>query len=422
MPVELQAPDLQSSARALGWWDAAGIQLLVVALALMLQLALTAQGVHLAVPPPPWNWIVTGVGTSAAIALGAVCRRQRWLLWLSGAQYAISIIAVVAAIAFLGALIPQDTEKTDQLARLGLRDLYNSLPFLAAALLMLLNLSLALGRRLLTPRPGYIAFVLNHLGMALVIIGMIAGQSQFAKPNIQIKEGEQVTTASIKGGPTYHLGATVGLTKFEIEKYPPKLAAQEMATGGRFASDSDWVSQGRQFAALGLHVSVLEYLPTAMPDDQGGWAKSDSHGLPAARIAVTGPEGLTAEGWVAPALSTMGIQSQPLGVGDKYVVGLLEQQPKAYRSYLTITEPGQAERTATLEVNHPVRVGDWQLYQLDYTVNMAGRSSIIQAVRDPALPVVYTGLACMVLGAFLALWFASGRRAPDTTPTGSEEA
>ena len=60
-------------------------------------------------------------------------------------------------------------DQIDILMRLGLRTLYTSLPFVAAVLLLLLNLGTVIGRRLLTPRPGYIAFLLSHLGMALVL-------------------------------------------------------------------------------------------------------------------------------------------------------------------------------------------------------------------------------------------------------------
>jgi len=396
-----------------GWRQALLIQLTVIVLAIPLQWRLAHA--HLPGITPPWNWLLPAAFLLLGCALGLVFRTQRWMRWLSGAQFAITITLLVVAITLLGVLIPQDKEKTDWLARYGLRAIYTSLPFVAAILLMMLNLATVVGRRLVGGRTGYIAFMFNHVGLLLVLLAMLAGKAQFANPMLQLREGESTTTAIDETGRTYNLGAQVTLTKFDLEKFPPCLAVEQYIDNkSQLASDAEWVATGQHFHALGFDVNVKQFIPTAFPDDKGGWVPNEHHGLPAAYVEVTAPGKATQQGWITSGIAAVGIPPHPMVIDDEHFVGLLEPQPKAFRSHLTINDP--AQKAAVLEVNQPVRIGGWQLYQSSYDVSMGGRTSIIQAVRDPALPVVYTGLACMVLGAFLALWFAPKRRDEENLP------
>lgn len=400
--------------------------------ALIVQLALIAAAEFLVWRPlpvpalvPPWHWVLAGVGTALVVGVGMVFRRQPWLRWLSGAQFAVTIIILVTVFSLFGVLIVQDPEKKDLLHLWGLRALTTSPPFVAALLLLMVNLATLIGRRLLSPRPGSLGFLLNHVGVLLVFVGAMAGTVQYADPFLRLAEGESGTQAisDDKAATTYDLGGTVTLQKFEIDKFPPKLAAMEMNGGKhKLYTDEGWVAQDRRFRAMGLTVEVTKYLPSAFPGDNGGWVPSEHHGLPAAYLRVTDPQGGVTEQWVTPGIESLGIPPNTATIADRYLVGLLEPQPKAYRSHLTIAEPGHATREVELEVNHPARIGSWILYQSSYDVNMmTGRTSIIQAVRDPSLPVVYLGLACMLLGAFVALWLTPIRRQEEAAVPRQEE-
>lgn len=405
-----------------GWRHALVIQLAVVALAFPLQWRLAHA--HLGMTPP-WNWLLPGLFILLGIALGLVCRRQQWMRWLSGAQYAVTIIIIVAVISLVGTLIPQDAGKTDALTRLGLRTLYTSLPFVASILLMMFSLATVVGRRLATPRPGYLGFMLNHLGLLLVLLGMLAGKAQFANPLIELTEGASSSTAQDETGRLYDIGAQITLHKFEMESFPPKLVVEYLDAHDKTqtASDQDWVCTGRHFSAAGVTVQVEKYLPLAMPDHNAMNSKdmmssinsipwvASNHGVPAAKIQVTMPDGTTKDGWVT--AKTARMNAIPLMPDEQHLVGLQDPSPKAFRSHITITVPGKQPADAVLAVNQPVRVGGWQLYQSSYDMGMgmsSSSTSIIQAVHDPALPVVYTGLACLVLGAFLAMWLTPKRR------------
>ncbi|KPL25985.1 MAG: hypothetical protein AMS23_03830, partial [Bacteroides sp. SM1_62] len=58
------------------------------------------------------------------------------------------------------------------------------------------------------------------------------------------------------------------------------------------------------------------------------------------------------------------------------------------------------------EVNKPFKYRGWKLYQLSYDERMGkwSRVSVIEAVRDPWLPVVYTGIFLLLAGALYLFW------------------
>jgi len=65
-------------------------------------------------------------------------------------------------------------------------------------------------------------------------------------------------------------------------------------------------------------------------------------------------------------------------------------------------------------VNKPAKVKGWEIYQVGYD-DQLGRwsdTSVIEFVRDPWLPFVYTGIFMMIAGAITLFW--SGR---NNTPT-----
>ncbi len=95
-----------------------------------------------------------------------------------------------------------------------------------------------------------------------------------------------------------------------------------------------------------------------------------------------------------------GIELQRFTI-EKYPDGT----PRRFASYLKITEQNGTTSETIIEVNHPSQVADWQIYQFDYTQanNESDNISVLELVRDPWLPIVYTGLSLLALGATLLL-------------------
>ncbi len=81
--------------------------------------------------------------------------------------------------------------------------------------------------------------------------------------------------------------------------------------------------------------------------------------------------------------------------------------PKRFASDITVyTEDGKTI-PGTVEVNKPLKVNGWKIYQYGYDVRMGPEStySVFQLVRDPWIFWVYLGIFMMIAGALCLMLF-----------------
>lgn len=92
-------------------------------------------------------------------------------------------------------------------------------------------------------------------------------------------------------------------------------------------------------------------------------------------------------------------------------------EPKRFASDVTITTDGKTN-PHTIEVNKPLKVAGWSIYQYSYEIwdEDSPRISVFKLVRDPWLPVVYLGIYMMIGGAMMMFC-----RQPRTSQKGEKE-
>ena len=75
--------------------------------------------------------------------------------------------------------------------------------------------------------------------------------------------------------------------------------------------------------------------------------------------------------------------------------------PRRFASDIQILTKTGKNIMTTVEVNKPVEVDGWKIYQYGYDTQMGAMSqtSILELVSDPWLPLVYTGIYMMLAGA-----------------------
>ena len=81
-------------------------------------------------------------------------------------------------------------------------------------------------------------------------------------------------------------------------------------------------------------------------------------------------------------------------------------KPKRFASKILITPQHDAPPfETTVDVNKPVEVDGWKIYQYGYDTQMGtmSKTSILELVSDPWLPLVYTGIYMMLAGVLLLL-------------------
>jgi hypothetical protein len=106
------------------------------------------------------------------------------------------------------------------------------------------------------------------------------------------------------------------------------------------------------------------------------------------------------------------VKTMPMSIElKKFIMETYDDgSPKRYASVLKIAEKqGEAFET-TIDVNKPIVVDGWKIYQYGYDTSMGAESkiSILELVSDPWLPLVYAGIFMMLGGA--VCMFVFGRR------------
>ena len=78
-----------------------------------------------------------------------------------------------------------------------------------------------------------------------------------------------------------------------------------------------------------------------------------------------------------------------------------EREPQRFASEVMIFTQEGTITGGTIEVNRPMEIEGWKIYQLSYDETKGRWSdiSVFELVRDPWLPVVYTGIIMMMAGA-----------------------
>ena len=79
--------------------------------------------------------------------------------------------------------------------------------------------------------------------------------------------------------------------------------------------------------------------------------------------------------------------------------------PKRFASDVVVKGKSGHEIPGVIEVNKPMEVDGWKMYQYDYDseAGVESKISVLQLVKDPWLPFVYAGIFMMLAGAFLMM-------------------
>ena len=255
-----------------------------------------------------------------------------------------------------------------------------------------------------------LSFTLNHLGLYLALWGGLIGAHQIEKFQMQVNsEAEYPEWRATSSGRSelIDMDFAIGLRKFEMEEYPPKLMLIDSAGRG-LPLKRPWQYSIETTPATTQYAdwqfSVLEHLPFGAPvvskDSihfvQYG-TKGAAHGVKVhARNLKTGKE---CEGWITAGSYLIPHRGLELDSATTLVMPQLET--KQYRSEVFVIAPDGTKEEATIAVNQPLRFKGWYIYQLNYDQEKGrwSNTSVFELVRDPWLPLVYIGFAMMLLGA-----------------------
>lgn len=385
----------------------------------LLQITLGAVNLdHLAYPV---NLIIGAVYILVLIGASLLSRKVYLFRWMSSYQAAITAMIAVVVMTIIMGLTLQVNAKvrvTGIDAWFGFSRMISAWSFALVLAWFISLLGMVIARRARHFRLKDIPFTLNHLGLFLALTGAILGSADMQRLKMQTSIGKAEWRARDENQGLRELPLAIELYDFTIDEYPPKLMLIDNETGkvipGGKAENilvEDSVTSGN---LQDWHVTITRRIPSAArvaTEDTVKYVEFHSMGATYALYAQAGNRttGEQREGWVS--CGSFLFPYKAIRLNDRVSLVMPDREPRRFASRVTVyTESGRKD-TTTIEVNKPFQVEGWKIYQLSYDESKGKWSdtSIFELVRDPWLPVVYTGIWMMIAGA--ACMFAlSGKR------------
>ncbi len=329
--------------------------------------------------------------------------------WLGRVPAAICSITLVTLLVLVMGLILQDDDSAlPWIRRIGFSSMTNSWPFLLSMMYFMAALGMATVKRIFPYRKKNLCFILNHLGLYIVVTGGLLGSADIDRRLMELRQGEIIWLASDDDGHVHEMPLAMELIRFEKEEYHPKAALIETDTH-RIAAGTDLDIFEIDTAVSGnlgnWKIDVINFHSLSIPVDDRYEPVLDIGAGPAAFVRVTRAgfdENIT--GWIT--CGSFAFPHQLLELDDNHSLAMTVPRASAYRSQVMLYTPDDKPMIVTIEVNKPYSASGWKLYQYSYDDRFGrwSRTSIIEAIRDPWLPVVYTGVFMMLAGALYLMF------------------
>ncbi len=355
-------------------------------------------------PSFPSNLIILGSFLLLITLLFFFLRKKAIIQFLSSISAAIPAIAIFVGIVLLMGLFPQNDEAPFWVKKLELNQVLDHAMFYFSFAYLVVILMFTVLKRLIPFKIKNGGFLLNHLGLLTILLAGVFGVGDMYRIKMICYYNQPIWYGTDEYERIYELPLALELCDFSIEYYNPEVVAVDNGTGKAidFKPKPDpfllenktiEIAQDIQITVDTLFLYALKMNNTYYPINNMGSSQ-------AARIRVSNTKTGTIiqQGWIA---SESFMQPSQFLSLENYSIFLSPPKPKKYTSVLKLYTPDMQPKHITLEVNKPYYYKGWKLYQVSYDSAKGEWSeySVIEAVRDPWLPVVYTGIGMLILGA-----------------------
>lgn len=367
----------------------------------------------------PVNLIVGGA-IILFLILFSFARKSAFYQWFSGVPFSVSLIGALLILTIIMGLTPQVVQvsphDTNVITMLGFRQMTTSWPFVLIYFTTLLSLGSLITRRLIAFKKADYAFYLNHIGLWILLFSAGLGAADIKRFVMHVEEDAVEWRVYSENDDVLELPIAIQLIDFDMDEYPPKLAIIDRATGDIQPMDKpDYfqIDEKRPEGRLAdWDIELVEYIHQAIRNSDSTYQVMPMPGSsPAARVKathrITGEEHI---GWVCGGNKAQLYMTLP--VDSQYCVVMTQPEPKKFTSHIKVFLEDGNDTETVLEVNKPLRIGSWTIYQYGYD-NQAGRMSTyssMELVYDPWLYPVYTGIILLALGSICLLWSGNKKK------------
>ena len=336
-------------------------------------------------------------------------RRKPFIKWLSSIPSAVSSITFFAFIVFLLGFIPQQNPTAPGFIKiLGLNSIRNGWLLFISGIFLLTCLGLVILRKILPINRRNIGFLFNHAGLWIILFAGSLGSGDLIRLTVQLTEDHGLQNTGLdQTGNAVSLPFSLKLLDFAIDEYPPKIGIGNIKTG-ELVDDSgirlSMIKENQEYLINDWKISTNKIILNAYPGHEEYISIDSTGAAPAAYIRVRNLRTKSEnEGWIS--CGSFAFPPTFLPIDNDYVLFMNQPEPEKYSSLIEIIQHDKND-TVTIEVNKPKRVQRFSLYQLSYDEHLGKWStlSVIEAIKDPWLPVVYIGIIMMLAGSVNLFW------------------
>lgn len=348
--------------------------------------------------------------TLIAVAVLTLRHKSHLFQWLAGVPLSVANISGLLLYSMIMGLTMQAPANADGQSMLGFDAVTRSWPFVIVFYFTLLNLSCVTARRLLNFQWRDYAFYLNHLGLLVLLYAGGFGAADLRRYVMHVEEGATEWRVYNEKDDVLELPLAIKLNDFYMEEYIPKLAIIDRRTGDAIPNGNPqmWqIDTTRTTANIaGWNIQLEKYIHEAVRKSDSTYQQIPMPGsCPAALIKVeNSAAAFSQRGWIC--CGNFAQLYMTMQLNDTLSLVMTRPEPKLFRSDIEVYTPDEKTYQAQLEVNKPLRVGHWMIYQYSYDAD-AGKASAyssFELVYDPWMTWVYVGIFMFLAGSIFLLW------------------
>lgn len=359
----------------------------------------------------PFNIFTGVIYILGLIILHTLSAKNKVIRWLGSMEASITSIAVFLALVIVMGLTRQSAapDNTGLLGLLGFKNMLSSWAFALTFVYMVTVLGLVILRRLKQFRwKKDIPFVLNHVGLFVTLVAAVLGSADMHRWQMVVNKEVPEWRATDEYGKMMEMDLAIELNEFSIDEYPPKLMLIDNESGKTLPEKQPVTLpvENEQITGtlLDWKISVRKTLENSAPvvgKDSVRFVEFHSEGAAAAVyvLAENVKDHVKKSGWVS--CGSYLFPYHALKLNDDVSLVMPDREPKRYASDVTVyTKDGESTR-AVIEVNKPLKINGWKIYQISYDERMGKWSNVskFELVKDPWIGLVYVGIAMMICGA-----------------------
>ncbi|OQX97471.1 MAG: hypothetical protein B6I24_08690 [Bacteroidetes bacterium 4572_128] len=371
-------------------------------------LGLQIFGIKLPVFSSPEN-IYIGISFILILLVSYIFFKKRtFVVWLHSIPAAICSIVLFTFLSILMGLFPQVENSNVYISKIGLNKITSTWFYLFSFLFFITSLGMTILKRLFNFKKSDFGFIFNHFGLWLAVFSANLGSGDVQRLIMNLYENKTNWIAIDENEKKVEMPMAIKLKKFWIEEYPPKLLVIDNNTGKiinlKKKNEHFLIESENSKGKIGdINIEVLKFYKESKKFDDRFVKVHDMGSAPSVLIKIENGD-IKKEGWVS--CGSFLQMPASLKINNEISIVMSVPEAKKYSSDLKIYTKSEQIIDTNLIVNHPINIENWEMYQISYDEKKGKWSnlSVIELVKDPWLPLVYTGIFLMIIGTGFLFW------------------